>query len=280
MRRSSVLGFGLVLALAMAGGAEAATLAWEGSARVTLVTGLNFAPIFTGTGVATVNGSGGGVNLSAIRLAGGISGTQTTLLTDPDNPDLVSLIGTASMGTGTFTSIAGGAINGNATRPIPGMAKVCILLPGCGTYVVVPFTLNGGTVGLGVGGTITANTFAKQGNAFKASVTGNPWTFGVTSVTDVETRNHAEPTTNPSPTTMTTGFLHGPVSLTSTAAQVGGVIQHVTAGLVLTSLDPPSDRQAMLAFTRLHFVPEPGVLLLLGSGVAGLVLIGRSRMQR
>jgi hypothetical protein len=29
----------------------------------------------------------------------------------------------------------------------------------------------------------------------------------------------------------------------------------------------------------LHFIPEPGLLLLLGSGVAGLVLLGRSRMR-
>jgi hypothetical protein len=29
-----------------------------------------------------------------------------------------------------------------------------------------------------------------------------------------------------------------------------------------------------------HFVPEPGLLLLLGSGAAGLVLFGRSRMRK
>jgi hypothetical protein len=49
--------------------------------------------------------------------------------------------------------------------------------------------------------------------------------------------------------------------------------------VVLTSLDPPGDRQGQLSFGRFRFVPEPGMLLLLGSGVAGLVLLGRSRLQ-
>ena len=35
-------------------------------------------------------------------------------------------------------------------------------------------------------------------------------------------------------------------------------------------------------FTTLaiHFVPEPGLMLLLGSGVVGLALLGRSRMRK
>ncbi len=30
----------------------------------------------------------------------------------------------------------------------------------------------------------------------------------------------------------------------------------------------------------LNFVPEPGTLLLLGSGIAGLAIVGRKRMSR
>jgi hypothetical protein len=30
----------------------------------------------------------------------------------------------------------------------------------------------------------------------------------------------------------------------------------------------------------LHFIPEPGLLLLLGAGVVGLGLLGRSRMKK
>jgi hypothetical protein len=37
---------------------------------------------------------------------------------------------------------------------------------------------------------------------------------------------------------------------------------------------------ALFGFLNVHFVPEPGMLLLLGSGVAGLVLLGRHRMKK
>jgi hypothetical protein len=31
---------------------------------------------------------------------------------------------------------------------------------------------------------------------------------------------------------------------------------------------------------KVHFIPEPGMLFLLGSGVAGLVVLGRRRMRK
>jgi PEP-CTERM motif len=36
----------------------------------------------------------------------------------------------------------------------------------------------------------------------------------------------------------------------------------------------------VLGTLTLNFVPEPGTLLLLGSGVAGLAILGRRRMGR
>ncbi|MDH3213745.1 MAG: PEP-CTERM sorting domain-containing protein, partial [Myxococcales bacterium] len=224
-----------------------------------------------------------GNDLTRFRPIGLLGGTQTTFLTDPANPTLLTLIGTGHLNTTrTFTPFTGisktvgqtkPAINGINTLPLPGKSKVCIIVPGCGIYIPVPFTQNG-TVGLGVGGTITANTFSK-GAGLKVSVVAQPWTIGVTSVSDVETRNHAL-----SATEKTTGFVHGPASATSTAAQAGGVIQIVTAALVTTSLSPPDNRQAQLSFGRFVFVPEPGMVLLLGSGVGGLLLVGRRRMRR
>jgi hypothetical protein len=273
MSKTSILALGLAVGLAVAGGARAATLEWQGSARIALVTSLNKATIFTGSGVATVNGSAG-VDITMFRPTGFLGGTQTTPLTDPENATLITLIGTGQLGSGTFTGIASGMINGNDTLPVPGKSKVCILFPGCANYIPVPFTKNGGTAGIGVGGTITANTFS-AGPGFKASLVGRPWTLGLTSVTDVETVGHME-----SGTTTTQGFIHGPASNTSTAAQIGGVIQVVTAAVVFTSLAPPNDRQGQLSFGRFRFIPEPGMLLLLGSGVAGLALIGRSRLRR
>jgi len=273
MSRLSGFALGLTLALAVAGGTRAATLEWEGSARVALVTSLNTAKIFTGTGVATVNGSAG-VDITRFRPTGFLGGTQTTPLTDPENATLISLIGTGHLGPGTFTGISGGMINGNDTLPVPGKSKVCILFPGCANYIPVPFTQNSGAIGMGVGGTVTANTFS-AGAGFKASLIGRPWTLGVSIVTDVENKSHVESTT-----TTTQGFIHGPASNTNSAAQVGGVVQFVTASVVLTSLAPPNDRQAQLSFGRFRFIPEPGMLLLLGSGISGLVLLGRRRLRR
>jgi PEP-CTERM motif len=36
----------------------------------------------------------------------------------------------------------------------------------------------------------------------------------------------------------------------------------------------------VFAFLNLHFVPEPGTLVLLGAGIAGLVSYGRTRNRK
>jgi hypothetical protein len=271
MRRLSTLAGVLIIGLGLGAVAEAATLEWEGSAMFSL--GTLKRTVYTGTGVATVNGTGGLGDLTKIRMAGGITVTTINLLTDPKNPTLMSLRQTGvRLGTGTITGISKGAIHGNDTLPVVGTPKLCILFPGCANYLPIPLTENG-TVGAGIGATITVNTFSK-GIGVKISITGAPWTLGVTSMTDVETPNGAE-----SRTTTMTGFLHGPASATSTAAALGGVIQMVAIHSVLTTLTPPDDRQALVSFGRFHFVPEPSLLLLLGSGVAGLVLLGADRAK-
>jgi hypothetical protein len=78
------------------------------------------------------------------------------------------------------------------------------------------------------------------------------------------------------------GFVHGPGSATnSSTATPSGVIQliapqHVTtAGILGNSTAIP-----LFMTLTLHFIPEPGLLLLLGSGVVGLGLLGRSRMNK
>ncbi len=71
MSRLSGLALALTVAVALAGGSRAATLQWQGSSRISLVTSLNKATVFTGTGVATVNGSGGLVPFKTLTQGGG-----------------------------------------------------------------------------------------------------------------------------------------------------------------------------------------------------------------
>jgi hypothetical protein len=76
------------------------------------------------------------------------------------------------------------------------------------------------------------------------------------------------------------GFAHGPASGTTSTAQPGGVLQLVTPNQVRTNLALGSSRKvAILGELLARFIPEPGLLVLLGSGVAGLLLLGRSRIR-
>ncbi len=254
-----------------AGEASAATLPWNGTFTIEFGT---VAPIVAnGTGVATLNGSGGLGHLSTLRVAGGITGGATIPLTDPDNSTLVTLVATANLGTGTLNGISGGApLTGTPTIPVSGLVQLCIVASNCGVTIPIPLTING-TQGVGLGGQYTVNTFASPANAFKVSVVAAPWTLGTASVTSIPTDNGGTSTAT------ARGFVHGPVSGTSNTATGSGVIQVVTPVRVTTSMNPPNNVLAVLGILRLHLIPEPGLILLLGSGVAGLVLLGRSRYR-
>jgi hypothetical protein len=77
------------------------------------------------------------------------------------------------------------------------------------------------------------------------------------------------------------GFAHGPISLTTSTANPSGVLQLVTPAQVTTNLPFGSNAFVSSGTTiRYHFIPEPGLLLLIGSGVVGLALLGRQRMKR
>ena len=62
-----------------------------------------------------------------------------------------------------------------------------------------------------------------------------------------------------------------------------GVVQLISPMQVSTNLagaGTSNEKIALFGFLTIHFVPEPGMLLLLGSGVAGLALLGRNRMRK
>jgi hypothetical protein len=76
------------------------------------------------------------------------------------------------------------------------------------------------------------------------------------------------------------GWVHGPASAPwSSAAQNSGVIQLISPLEIMVSLGG-STFVPGFSTLKMHFVPEPGTLLLIGSGVAGVVLLGRKRMKK
>ena len=48
----------------------------------------------------------------------------------------------------------------------------------------------------------------------------------------------------------------------------------------VTSNIGSTSNTSLFATLRIHFIPEPGLLLMLGSGIVGLAVIGRHRARR
>lgn len=87
-----------------------------------------------------------------------------------------------------------------------------------------------------------------------------------------------------SATGMANGFMHGPLSNTTTVAQTGGLLQIVTPMQVQFGRSYGSDfsNEGSIGYIgklTLRFIPEPEQLLLLGSGVVGLVVMGWRRRR-
>ena len=273
MRKLLVL---VIAALFIPALGNAAPLKFHG----TLVIELGTLPTMTvqGSGIATVNNSTGYGHLNNIFLNGGISGATQVPVTDPETTvdGIISVRITVEDAVfGSWGNISGGGpLNPNQGVSF-GIAKICLYDPNClpGGFISVPlFEHKAGstTIGAGVGGLQTIG----GAGMIRISILNNTWSIGMVSAID-QTDNGAFVVEK------RTGFAHGPASLTSTTAKPSGVVQFVTPIQISTNLTVGSnDLIATFQILRLHFIPEPGVLLLLGSGVAGLVLIGRQRMKR
>jgi hypothetical protein len=293
----------MVTTLAMAGlvgSANAAPINWEGTTILHLG---DFPPgILTGGGVATITTTGAHIN--SLRIAqsrGGISGSFTQLVTDPETISnqifAIQFVGVAGQ-TGTLTPISGGldpAQSGfNGRLPVGGLVKLCLLNTDCTTTADLELTQPdptrpGGIKGVGVGGLLTINVLNGFANI---SVLAQPWQIAQATLIDQIER--------PTPSNIVTfvdveirGYAHGPSSASSTTASFttatvgtlmvtgGGVIQLISPSQVLTNLTTgTSDKVAAGQTFLIRFIPEPGLLLLIGSGVAGLALLGRSRMRK
>jgi hypothetical protein len=294
MRRLATLLLTVAVGLGLASTAEAIVVEWPGTLELHFLW-LDIS--HPGTGVATLNGSNGSpyAHLNTIRLPGGLSYTggnnvpETIPLTDPDHPTLITLRATGlRLGTITFDGISGGPPLGSQNTAVPlGHMRMCILFPGCAHYLPIPFAKDASNA-VGVGGSFTVNGLSK-GNGFRLSVQGAPWTIGLASIRNVTTE-----TSNGGVLTYTAtiqGFVHGPASGSSTPgvplwgsglSSIGivGLVQLVTPVSVQTNLEPPYSFSVAWLELKLNMIPEPGRLLLLGSGIAGLLLLGRARMRR
>jgi membrane protease YdiL (CAAX protease family) len=271
---SAGLGAWLLVGALLSAPARAGEMQWDGTLGLEFL-GSSQPPMeIRGVGVASVNGSAGGVHLSALRFAGGLAGTATTIVTDPELAPIVSLQASVTLGTGTLLPFVPSAPTGEPqltqrNLPVRGVVRICMYLPGCGLTLPLPLTASTGQIGLGVGGLVTANGLSK-GAGPRFSLEGSPWTIRTAGISITTSQGETI-------TLVAQGWKHGAFTFTSSTALTGGSLSLVTPVRVTSS-----DGQEFSFFTRLtvRFIPEPGQALLLVSAVSGLVLIGRGRRPR
>jgi hypothetical protein len=272
------------LALLAAGGAaRAEKLAYYGTHTLQFSNLGQISVSVTGEGIADVIRTPSG-HLNTLQLtqhfAGGLINT-TLLITDTAVSWLIPSVRITSLRINP--QVQGGIfapISAAATMPLTGTIRMCLYYAGCNsgaiTQVLGQQTTSSAYTGVGVGGTFSINPGGTGG--FRISVYGAPWTLGTVSV------SNATPLGNF--TTLTgMGYALGPQSGTSTTALPGGVLQLVTASQVIAkgipgSPYPDGEPSGQINTLRLEFIPEPGFLLLLGSGAVGMTLLGRKRLKK
>jgi hypothetical protein len=242
--------------LLVAAPAPAAMLPFVGS--LTLRFGGSSAPIdveLTGSGVATVNGSGSPGALTALSLPSGVFSTAGAVfpVTDPDLFPILGIQITGHNDAGAFAGTGGGLFGG--AMPLGGTARICLIAT-CGAPpnpydIFVPLS------GVGAAGTATLP------GTINVTVQGAPWTIGPVSVDSV---------------IAATGFAHGPLSLSGSTAQAGGALQLVTPIRISTDLFT-APTWPSVGILSIQFVPEPGAGLLVATGVAALTMMGQRRRR-
>ena len=124
----------------------------------------------------------------------------------------------------------------------------------------------GGITLLGIPLTAGVTTTINAGPSYGVIVTGyaNDWTTKTTTVQLIEATDQGA----------TTAKVTGSNGLNGAG---GGTVVLVSALNVLTNI---AGQFAAFTIVTLNYAPEPGTLLLLGSGVIGLAVLGRRKLQK
>jgi hypothetical protein len=253
MRKWLSLLSALMFAGVLAGQAQAGPIT-SASLTVSLAGGTPTFVASGATGTATSN--------TTASLGGGtaFAGTQTITLTGTTatkSPVDVIQVVIASNAAGNFTGATPNVVGGAAT--FTGSANLFATTAAfpASPFLVIPVII----------GKTTANTIMGSGLSF--STFGAPWTAGVATITGV-----AITTTTPNGTVMnvmTTAMVTGNNGLTPGGS---GMLTLVSPGKVYVST---GNKLPVIGTLVLNYVPEPGTLLLLGSGALGLAVLGRRR---
>jgi hypothetical protein len=241
----------------------------------------------TATGLATLHTSSStSSHLSSISAGfqPGLSLNSTISVTDPTASPITSVILTSIRGRpdlqgGVLGNISGALANSNLglvpnTIPSTGGATICLLVPPLSPCdfqlsLVVGGTSAGVQIGGGVGGILTIGGLG----FIRISVVGAPYTVKTVSAVN-RTENGGFDLFSEH------GFAHGPGSMTSTTAQQSGVLQTVTANFTTVIGPGDGDISGQISRVLTHFIPEPGLVLLFGSGAVGMALLGRKRIRK
>ncbi len=262
----------------------------------------------TGIGVSTLNTSGSGMHLNTLSFgngalsvgpaSGGVPGLSLNTIipvTDPlvSNGGIVSVRLTNIRGrsdglggyqgapnilapiSGAVQSTTSNGPDGLGTVPVSGMVRIClVVLGGCPVELLPPIpvgaTMGGIAFGGAAGGILTAGGLGM----IRITVLGAPYTVKtITAFNRTDNGNVLQTFTEK-------GFAHGPMSMTSSTGQTSGVLQVVSVNHTSAVGTGGADISGQFSRILVHFIPEPGLLLLLGSGAAGMALLGRKRIRK
>ncbi len=263
--------------------ADASVLNWAGT-NTLLLGDFPRSNRVRGGGVATINKTSGLGHIQTLRLAasrGNVRGDFTQLVTDPDtvgNSIAAIEYDMIEVQTGTFADVSGAALSSTTltqnTMAVNGTVRLCLVTTDCQDFLELQLN-QGPNTGVGIGGLLTIGADSN----IKISIEAAPWTVKTVTVTDqITTVNEAN---RVFVDVKLFGFAHDANSATTNTASPSGVVQLVTPSQVRTNLPLGSNQSIASGQTLfIHFIPEPGLLLLLGSGVAGLAILGRRRLRK